>query len=152
MVHLAEVPRGKECYFKGASEQDIEAGQNPKQPSGQYILVEAVQALDALRDLGWIVEFRWIPAHVRVPGNETADRVTKIAAGYDQETRTVLGAPPEPALLQTLMATTKTMIRRTMKSGWDLSWEKAKHGRDLIRLGARPGKQNPEKHGAALGT
>jgi hypothetical protein len=27
-----------------------------------------------------------------------------------------------------------------MKDEWDLAWENAKHGRELFRLGVRPGK------------
>src|SRR5690606_17414573 len=94
----------------------------------------------------WTVEFRWIPAHVGVPGNEAADRAAKIAAGFDPETRTVLRPPLEPESLQTLMATTKTTIRRTMRSEWELSWQKAQHGRELLKLAVQPGQHTLATH------
>jgi hypothetical protein len=33
-----------------------------------------------------------------------------------------------------------------MKDEWELSWEKAKHGRELYRLGVRPGKAILDTH------
>lgn len=95
--------------------------------------MEAIQAFDQLRNLGWEVELRWIPAHVGVPGNEAADRAAKEAAENSPE-------EPEPETLMTLMATTKSIIRKTMKVEWEAAWEKAKHGRELFRLGVKPGK------------
>jgi ribonuclease HI len=111
----------------------IQAIRNPRAPSGQYILAEIVQALDELRSKGWEVQFRWIPAHVGVPGNEAADRAAKKATERNPEA-------PE-AVARTLIATTKSAIRATMKDEWSAAWETTKHGRELFNLGVRPAKE-----------
>jgi hypothetical protein len=80
------------------------------------------------------MQFRWIPAHVSIPGNEAADRAAKEAAGITPAAQQELVSP------QTLMATTKSIIRSAMRSEWEIFSEKAKHGRDLFRLEVRPGK------------
>ncbi|KAJ6436788.1 reverse transcriptase [Purpureocillium lavendulum] len=138
-VHAATNTPGR-CAIFTDNQATIQVMRNPKSPSGQYILVEAVRALDKLRDLERHAEFRWIPAHVGVPGNEAADRAAKEAAGHDPSVRAAAEPPPEPPWLRTLTATTKSTIRKTIKEEWKQAWETAKHGRDLFRIGVRPGK------------
>ena len=144
-MHTTTNAPGK-CAIFTDNQAALQAMQNPKCPSGQYILIEAVRALDELRALGWDVRLHWIPAHVGVPGNEAADQAAKEAAGPGPDAREQAEPPPEPESLRILMATTKSTIRQTMQDEWEKAWESAKHGRELFRLGARPGKATLKTH------
>ncbi|KAJ5938355.1 hypothetical protein N7466_001489 [Penicillium verhagenii] len=110
------------------SQAAIQVIRNPKHPSGQYIL------------------FRWIPAHVGVAGNEAADQAAKEAARTNPSTGANTVRSPETDSLRILAATTKSIIRQAMRGEWDTAWENAKHGRELFRLGVRPGKAIFDTH------
>jgi tubulin alpha len=69
-----------------------------------------------------------------------AYRAAKKAAGSHAE------PPTEPQSPRTLMATTKLAVRQAMRDEWEKAWETAKHGRDLFRLGVRPGKVTLSTH------
>ncbi|KAF3484324.1 uncharacterized protein GIQ15_03648 [Arthroderma uncinatum] len=60
--------------------------------------------------------------------------------------RTHYMGPPESDHVRILIATTKSTIRQTMKREWETSWETTKQGRDLFKLGVRPGKATLDIH------
>ena len=128
------------CIVFTDNQAALRALQNPRHPSGQYILVEAIQLLDTLRTQGWKIHFQWIRAHAGVPGNELADQAAKQAAGHGPNPRTQAEPRQEPEQARTLVATAKSSIRKAMRKEWEKLWETAAHGRELFRLGVRPGK------------
>lgn len=140
----AGVPPNKRAVTFADNQAAIQAIRNPKHPSGQYILVEAVRALEEARSRGWEVQFQWILAQAGVSGNEAADQTAKKAAGGGPNARATAEPRPEPD-----SATTKFITRRAMRNEWDQAWEKCKHGRELFRLGVRPGKAILNIHSGA---
>lgn len=138
--HHATTHNPGKCVVFSDNRAAIRAMANPRSSSGQYILAEALRALDKLRDLGWEIQIRWIPAHEKMLGNDIADETAKEATGYIVATRTTLEPPPEPENVQVMTATTKPIIRQAMKNEWLQSWMTGKHGRELFNLGVRPNK------------
>ncbi|KAM3536999.1 hypothetical protein ARSEF1564_010078 [Beauveria bassiana] len=137
-VHKAGATPGR-CAIFTDNQAALQAVLNPKSPSGQYILLEAIQVLDKLRSQKWNIQFRWIPAHVGVPGNEAADQAAKEAADPNL-------APLDTTEPRTLLATARTNIRQVMKTEWAQAWANDKHGRDLFKLGVRLGKATLSTH------
>lgn len=125
--------RPGKCAIFTDNQAAIRAIQDPKSPPGQYILAEAIQALDILRNHCWMIEFRWILAHVAC---QAAKWPTK---------RLRRRRVPTPS---------RRPSRRPRGSHGDYedhhspgaarygekAWETIKHGRELFRFGMRPSK------------
>ena len=136
----------KKCHVFSDNQAGIRAMTNPGRPSGQHILISAIRALDELRSQGWEIQIKWIPAHIGVQGNEAADRVAKQAACLHVNPGTRPRRPATTTIPKTLIATTKTVIRRSMMHEWEKMWLNEKHGRELAKLGAKPNKRTLKLH------
>jgi ribonuclease HI len=102
--------------------------------------------LRKITTLGIEVDFRWIPAHRGVPGNEAADQTAKQAA--EVGTRPARAAPQERQNqnrirdqhqdrhrgIRTLLTTAKRIINGALQDDWDTIWKQGKHGRVLHSL------------------
>jgi ribonuclease HI len=137
----------------------IQAVQNPKRSSGQYVLrciYNHVQTLRSARSYHQQtptfdqipIEIRWIPAHVGVPGNETADVEAKLAAtggrvenGADQPHAGDSAVDESPASRVLLAATAKRRVRRCIKERWAQEWAKERTGKPNQRLVKVPDKK-----------
>jgi ribonuclease HI len=134
----------------------IQAVQNPKRSSGQYVLSLIYNHVRTLRSpqtptFDQIpIEIRGIPAHVGVPGNETADVEAKLAAtggrvenGADQphagdSATNQIQFPGDRVLLA---ATAKRRVRRRIKERWAQEWAKERTSKPNQRLVKAPDKK-----------
>ena len=57
----------------------IQACQDPRRSSGQYIVKQIVEKIDKLHATGWSITIQWIPGHEGTEGNERADDAAKDA-------------------------------------------------------------------------
>ena len=112
----------------------ITSSEQPKQQSGQYLLQEIALQIESL---SCQLEIHWIPAHSRVPGNESADIAAKEATGW----RTT-GLPSTPLHtspnLPTLTSVYKTAARYRANEQWIENWETEKHGKTTFKLTPEP--------------
>lgn len=123
---------------------------------GQYILWNALFLLRKITTLGIEVDFRWILAHRRVPGNEAADQAVKQAA--EEGTRPARAAPQENHNgnrdqyqdryrgIGTLLTTAKRIINNALQDDRDTIWKHGKHGRILHSLDIGPDKKALKMH------
>jgi ribonuclease HI len=136
----------------------IQAVQNPKRSSGQHVLSSIYNHVRALRSLQQQqtptfdqipVEIRWIPAHVGVPGNETADVEAELAAtggvgsGADQlaASDSAANQTQSPSDRVLLASVAKRRVRRRIKERWAQEWAKERTGKPNQRLVKAPDKK-----------
>jgi ribonuclease HI len=125
----------------------------PGNTSGQYILRDILQLLPKVVTLGVEVDFRWIPAHSGIPGNEAADKAAKEAAGWTPESiwtargnRNQDQEPEATEGVKTLITTAKRTINEALLDDWETIWVNGKHGRYLHSLDVRPNKKALKVH------
>jgi ribonuclease HI len=125
----------------------IQAVQNPKRSSGQSVLALIYDHVRALRSQTPTfdqipIEIRWIPAHVGVPGNETADVEAKLAAtGGGVENGAEQPYPEGSAGRVLLAATAKRRVRLRIKERWAQEWAKERTSKPNQRLVKVPDKK-----------
>jgi ribonuclease HI len=124
----------------------IQAVQNPKRSSGQFVLSNIYNHVRALRSQTPTfdqipIEIRWIPAHVGVPGNETADVEAKLAATGGVGNGAEQPHPEGSAGRVLLAATAKRRVRRRIKERWAQEWAKERTGKPNQRLVKAPDKK-----------
>jgi ribonuclease HI len=130
------------------SQAAIQAVRNPKRSSGQFVLSDIYNHVRALRSVQQTptfdtipVEIRWIPAHVGVPGNETADVEAKLAATGGVESGAEQPYPEGSAGRVLLASTAKRRVRRRIKEKWAQEWAKETTGKPNQRLVRAPDKK-----------
>lgn len=109
------------------SQAAIQAVQNPRRPSGQYIL-DQIYYIIRRYNMQNRVQIRWIPAHIGVPGNEAADEAAR--EGTQRTGEAIC-----------LAAAVKRQIRRSIKDRWIREWKTEKTGRTTYRLVEVPNKK-----------
>jgi len=70
------------CIYNQAA---IRAVENPDNNSGQHLIKSIIISIEKLRSNGMEVELHWVPAHIGIDGNESADIAAKQATGWRQK-------------------------------------------------------------------
>ena len=120
----------------------IRAIQNPKQQSGQYILVQLARRI---QELNTSIHVHWIPAHKGIPGNEAADMAAKEATGWRKAAK---NGPPitlQPEESTALTSAVKGEVKTRAIAQWTQAWAAEKHGRTTYRLTKVPSREVLQK-------
>ncbi|GFF81637.1 hypothetical protein CNMCM6936_002299 [Aspergillus lentulus] len=142
LSHLPTSPRLLTLFTD--SQAAIQAVQNPRRPSGQYILDTIYRNVRALGARGLPpenIKIHWIPAHVGVAGNEAADKAVKEAAARGGEVELSLAGQPEQPIIR-LAAAAKRAVRQRIQQRWKKQWEIEKGAKPTWRLIKAPYKKN----------
>jgi ribonuclease HI len=130
----------KELILFPDSQAAIQAIQDPRRPSGQYVLTLLYDHVKAIRSLPdqdrFDITIRWIPAHIGVRGNEYADEQAKFAA--------VMGTELDPTATEPtirLAAAAKRAARKRIGARWARQWERERTSSPTKRLVKAPSKK-----------
>ncbi|KAJ9480553.1 hypothetical protein VN97_g13002, partial [Penicillium thymicola] len=138
--------QAREVIIFSDSQAAIQAVQNPRRPSGQYVLTAIYNHVRAIRsrkqgntsEAPTNITIRWIPAHVGVDGNEFADREAKSAALLGTGMGVATGAD-NPIIR--LAAATKRAVRQRIRERWEKQWERETTSAPTKRLVQAPNKK-----------
>jgi Ribonuclease HI len=131
----------RELVIFSDSQAAIKSVQNPKRPSGQYVLGSIYDHVRAIRSrqTPTSITLRWIPAHVGVSGNEAADGAAKSAAlwGAGGGSDKVAGDGADQPFIR-LASAAKRNTRKRINQRWKKQWEREKTAAPTRRLVKAP--------------
>jgi len=132
----------------GDNQAAIRAVENPGNSSGQHLVEFIIVFIEKLRSKGVKVELHWVPAHIGIDGNESADIAAKQATGWRQK-KSKRGKLVEydskhtakPAMLaRPLRNAQKSTLAKNAHKQWTKYWEENEKGRGLYALQPTPSK------------
>ena len=137
--------RSHELVIFSDSQAAIQALQNPKRPSGQFVLAKIYEHHRAILSQvpAPAVSLRWVPAHVGISGNEAADEAAKEAAQNEAGQGPAPGSSePDCGLPNVQLATNaRRRVRLRLQTRWVSQWKREKTGGKTRRLIEEPSKK-----------
>ena len=116
---------GQAFQINTDSYSGIQALQNRRMTVHSHpAVVECKRVLQELADAGVSVKLSWVPAHVGIQGNETADRLAGEGALMDEPTLQQMSGHREYY----------PVFKRWIQIDWQTIWEKEKRGRHTFSI------------------
>ena len=113
--------------------------------TGAYILEEIARQVQQLQRDGRTVTVRWIPAHVGIAGNESADIAAKKATGWRPGGRRRQPADT-PQRLHPTRSTLRKLCKIQIRIAWATRWKNEETGRATYRHTSTPTKKVLQLH------